>query len=329
VKRTWRRVSIFVVAALAASLSTAMRGEAAEGSFDRTLKVTGPVELEVNTGSGNIDVRTGETSGVRIHGRIKAHDHWRDEGSAEEKVRRLESNPPIEQNGNLIRIGRVEDPELRRNVSISYELEVPPDTRLPRCETGSGGISVNGIHGPVEARTGSGSLRLSSIRDEVRASSGSGDVRLDDIKGSVNAHTGSGYIRALGVGGRFVGHTGSGNIELEQTLPGHVEVETGSGSIELKGVHGPLRAQAGSGQITATGEPGGDWQVHTGSGGVDVHLPSQAAFDLYAHSSSGRITVDHPITIQGTIGRSEMRGKVRGGGFLVDLRTGSGNIRVE
>ena len=46
---------------------------AAEGSFTRTLSVTGPVDLTISTGSGSIDVRTGSTDQVRILGRIRAH----------------------------------------------------------------------------------------------------------------------------------------------------------------------------------------------------------------------------------------------------------------
>ena len=38
------------------------------------------------------------------------------------RVRRIEANPPIEQNGNSIRIGQMRDDDLYRNVSISYEV---------------------------------------------------------------------------------------------------------------------------------------------------------------------------------------------------------------
>jgi DUF4097 and DUF4098 domain-containing protein YvlB len=320
--------SSMLFAALAMIVSIASRGVAAQGSFDRNLKVAGAVELEVRTGSGNIDVRPGSASNVAIHGNIKASSSWIDEARAEEKVRRLESNPPIEQHGNVIRIGRIDDPDLRRNVSISYEIVVPVQTQL-RCETGSGGISVDGIHGPLRGSTGSGQLRLSDIGDGVNVNSGSGDIHLKAIEGTVSAQTGSGQIRATAIHGGFVGRTGSGDVDLEQAAPGHVEVETGSGNVDLKGVHGPLRAHAGSGRIYADGEPGGDWDLQTGSGTVDVRLPSEAAFDLRAHSSSGHITVDHPMTVQGTIGRNEVQGKIRGGGFLLQLRTGSGSIRVE
>src|SRR5437667_12269065 len=114
----------------AALLSVATAGvarAAAEGSFERTLKVTGPLELDVSTGSGHIDVRTGDSSTVRIRGTIRASSGgWRSsDDDAERKVRYLESNPPIEQSGNYIKIGHAEDRELMRNVSISYDLVVP------------------------------------------------------------------------------------------------------------------------------------------------------------------------------------------------------------
>jgi hypothetical protein len=56
--------------------------------------------------------------------------------SNEQRVHAIESNPPIQQNGNVIRIGHMEDPELRRGISVSYEVTVPAETKL-RSQTGS------------------------------------------------------------------------------------------------------------------------------------------------------------------------------------------------
>src|SRR5216110_2824163 len=92
----------------------------AEGSFQRTLQVTGPVNLDVSTGSGSIQIRTGATNQVQVTGHIKTRD-WLG-GNGEEKVKQIHANPPIQQSGNVIRIGHIDDSELRRNVSISYEL---------------------------------------------------------------------------------------------------------------------------------------------------------------------------------------------------------------
>jgi len=285
---------------------------AVEGKFERTLKVTGPVDLDVSTGSGKIEVRAGSSSVVRIYGLIKARDDWR--SSAQEKVRYLEANPPIEQSGNSIRIGRIDEGAFRNNVSISYEIETPADTRL-NARTGSGSQMIEGLRGPVEVSTGSGS------------------IEVDSISGAVDASTGSGSIRAMRVAGSIKARTGSGGITLEQTAPERgavldVEASTGSGSIEVSGVNGTLRASTGSGGITAGGNPAGEWKVHTSSGSVMLHLAPGAAFDLYARTSSGRINVDHPVTVMGGISKNEIRGTVRGGGRLVDVRTSSGGITI-
>ena len=56
----------------------------------------------------------------------------------------MEANPPILQSGNDLRIGHIDDPELRRNISISYEVVVqrtrgcnliraPETKRCPAC----------------------------------------------------------------------------------------------------------------------------------------------------------------------------------------------------
>jgi len=68
---------------------------AAEGSFQRTLQVNGPVDLEVNTRSGNITVRSGSSSAVIINARIKAGNSWF--GADETSIRDIEQHPPISQ----------------------------------------------------------------------------------------------------------------------------------------------------------------------------------------------------------------------------------------
>ena len=270
-------------------------------------------------------MRSGGGNQVQINGRIKVTEWFG--GGAEEKVKAIESNPPIQQSGNDIRIGRMQDPELRRNVSISYEIVVPANTKL-NSHTGSGSQTIEGLQGMLEVGSGSGSLKVTNISNTVRANTGSGDIEIEHIKGAVRAKTGSGSITARDIGGGFEGDTGSGHITLEQTASGAVRADTGSGGLDLRGVRGSLDAKAGSGDIRAEGSPSGAWTVHTGSGGVELKFPSDASFDLDAHTSSGSISLNHPVTVQGTVGRKEVHGKVRGGGVPVEVETGSGSIQI-
>lgn len=299
----------------------------AEGYFQRTLSVTGPVNLDITSGAGSITVRVGSSSQVQVTGRIKA-TNWFGGGDDEDKVKRIEANPPIQQSGNTIRIGHIEDPSLRRNISISYEVSVPPQTQL-HSHTGSGSQIVDGIRDTLDVGSGSGSLQISNIGNTVRADAGSGSISIDRVQGNVRAKTGSGTIRATGVAGGFEADAGSGSIKLEQTSPGAVRAETGSGSIELRGVQGSLEAKTGSGSIHAQGSPTGTWYLSTGSGGVRLQLPPDASFDLDAHTGSGSISTAHALNFEGSTARKDVRGKVRGGGVPVRVETGSGGIDIQ
>jgi Putative adhesin len=266
------------------------RSPAVKGSFERSLKVSGPVDLEVSTGSGDIAIRPGEAGTVRISGKIQAHDNG-DDGNAEKKVRYLEQNPPIEQDGNHIRIGRLEDREMTHNISIDYEIEVPADTQATST-TGSGDVSVEGIRGPVRATSGSGDMKLHSLQSDVTLKTGSGDVSLEEVSG------------------------------------GRVEVQAGSGDVKLRDLRCTMQVRTGSGDISAEGELTGDWSLQAGSGGISVQLTSETGFDLDAHTSSGEIHTGLPITVEGSVGHGELRGKVKGGGARLELRTGSGDITI-
>jgi Putative adhesin len=329
---TLRRTTALLLMCLvsgAASLCAARE----EGSFDRSLRVSGSVDLDVSTGSGDIAARAGSASVVRVHATIRANNGWFFGSSdAESKIRQLEANPPIVQEGNYIRIGHIEDPELRRGVSISYEIEAPQQTQL-KASSGSGDVAAEGFRGPVNASSGSGDVRASDIGDELSAATGSGDVRANSVRGQVHIITGSGGIQATAISGPFYLHTGSGDIRLTEASTGADsaggKLTTGSGSVQVTGVNGSLWIQTGSGDITAQGMASGDWNLGTGSGTVVVRLPAQASFNLDAHTDSGSILTRRQVTVQGTIPKGTLRGVVGRGGPLVKLRTGSGDIQVQ
>lgn len=302
---------------------------AVEGHFDRTLTVSGPVDLDVTTGSGNITIHPGDAGKVEVHATIRANESWRwSDKDAESRVQYLEQHPPIEQNGNVITIGHVEDRDLLRNISISYNIVTPAQTHL-HSATGSGNQTVDGLAGPAEASSGSGDVRLDQIGSDVQARTGSGEIVISGVKGALRASSGSGDIRADQISGAITASTGSGDVRLTQAGSGDVEVSTGSGGVEVNGVNGAVRIGTGSGNISAQGTPAGNWRLHTGSGDLTVELPQQTSFELYAHTSSGSIDSKFPITVEGTITPRDLHGKVGNGGPLVDLRTSSGTIHIE
>jgi len=277
-----------------------------EGHFDRTLTVSGVVHLDLTTGSGDITIKTGSSNQVVVHGFVSS-SNW--PFGDENAVHQVESNPPIQQNGNDIRIGYNLPEDVKRHVSISYEVTVPADAS-------------------VEARSGSGNVSIEGVRGEVQTQTGSGDIRLSNLGGRAHAQTGSGGIRAQDVAAPFYAHTGSGNIDAALTGSGDVDIQTGSGTVELRGVKGGLRARTGSGNIGADGSVTGPWELHTGSGNIRMALASSGGFNLDVHTSSGSIHSDLPITVQGSLNRHELKGTVRGGGPDVEVHSGSGDVDI-
>ncbi len=298
----------------------------AEGSFERVLKVTGPVELAIRSGSGRIQVSPGPDGTVRISARLRANRSWFS-GDAGERIREIEKNPPIEQSGNVIRIGELADRHVLRNISISYQVTVPARTSL-KARTGSGGIDIGDLQGSVDADAGSGGIAVGRVAGPVAASTGSGGIEVAGAAG-LTARSGSGSIRAAAVGGSTRARSGSGGVRIGQAGKGDVEVSSSSGEVVVTGVDGAARVSASSGGIVVEGRPSGPWDVHASSGGITLRLPPDAAFELDARVSSGRIDSAHPITVQGPVDRRRLQGKVRGGGPLVAVRSSSGGIRIE
>ncbi len=303
---------------------SAMAGD--DGHFDKTLTVSGAVDLDVQTGSGEIAVRTGDSSKVEVHGKIHVNNGWR-MGDASKYVQEIEANPPIEQSGNSIRVGHIENHDWKNNISISYEIVVPAQTKV-KSQSGSGDEVIDGVAGTVDANSGSGSLKVTHIGSEVHVRTGSGDINLADIHGAATTSAGSGSIHAEGVAGGFTASSGSGDVKLDETAPGDVEIGTGSGEVTVKGANGAVKVQTGSGGVSVDGNPAGEWRLRTGSGDVSVVLPASASFNLVAHTGSGSIDSSHTIAVQGKISPRSLEGKVGNGGPTVELSTSSGSIQI-
>lgn len=280
-----------------------------QGTFDKTLQVSGPVNLEVLTHSGDVTVRAGSSGSVQIHGKIYVGNHWLT-GGREGDVHAIEQNPPIRQDGNNVHIDYVN----AHNISVDYEITVPADTTV-RTRSGSGDQIIEGTHGNVDVQTGSGDVKLANLAGEVRLQTGSGNVRAHQVSGAVH------------------GATGSGDIEIEEAGQGDMDLRTGSGNINGRGIQGGFRGETGSGDVTAEGTQTGPWEIHTGSGNVRVSLPGNAAFDADISTSSGTVDLGMPVemTVQGRVeeSRKSIHGKVHGGGPALRIRTGSGDIHIE
>ena len=265
------------------------RGEQIEGTFETALSVGGTTTLDVAIHSGLIRIRTGEPGAILIRGIMRGRRSLFGWGSVDERIRQLESKPPVEQEGSIIRVGDVADRWLLRGVALFLEITAPADTRI-RALSDSGDIRVEEAGGSVDCEADSGDIDIAGADANVRASTDSGSIRIRQTKGRIYATSDSGDINAVDVDGDIEATTDSGEIRIVQTAAGPVRAETDSGSINVK-------------------------------------LAPEAGYNITTETDHGQITLPDMEWRVPPTDRSAS-GRLRGGGPVVDLETDHGDIDV-
>ncbi len=268
-----RLLSLVLVMICAISLSGCMHGgRTHEGTFSRELSVSGTTTLDLQSGAGGVTVRPGADNKVSIFARIRARGILVGM-SGEEKVKRIQDNPPISQEGNTIRVGRINDFELHKNVLIDYEITLPADSQVT-IVTGAGNVNVRGVKGAVRATTGAGGIDCQDLSDDVRLETGAGNIIAHGIRGRLDASSGAGSIKASGDPKKdWRLNVGAGSIQIQ--VPGNASFEldasTGFGKINLSSDIGIKNSSKTATQLRGTvGNGGPALHVNNGAGSIDI-----------------------------------------------------------
>jgi DUF4097 and DUF4098 domain-containing protein YvlB len=283
----FRRTVIIPAIALVVLALTPAAVFAAEGTFDKTLTVSGPVTLAIDTGSGYIHITPGPAGSIHIIGHVHSSSGMFS-GSAEENVRHVTDNPPIVQNGNNVEVGlHTHD----NNVSIDYVVTAPSGTSI-NANSGSGDLNITGLNAPLKASTGSGDIYADSLTGDISLSTGSGSIHAR-MNGAhyAKAESGNGTIQLEGVTGGLYAETGSGDITISGQPGDNWKLETGSGSVTLNTGHSAFNVDASTGSGSFHSDPpltthgssdpqhisgainggGPTVRVNTGSGDIRIH----------------------------------------------------------
>jgi hypothetical protein len=144
---------------------------------------------------------------------------------------------------------------------MRLEIQTPPETRL-HATADSGGIRVEGIHGPAECLTDSGGIHIRNVAGPVVARADSGGIEAFDIAGAIEAHTDSGGIR------------------LSQTKAASIRAEADSGGVAL----------------TLASGAGYDLDVETDSGRISVPDATQRS-ESSSHRVEGKLRGGGPKVV--------------------------------
>src|SRR5580698_6142761 len=176
--RSRQRNTIFgiAIAAFAIVASGCEMGPAATGAFDRSFSVTAPIRLELTNASGNVTITGSADNKVHVHGDVRSSGIGFD--SPQKRLDAVVSNPPVEQKGDTIRVGK--DLGKIHNVSIAYTIEVPHDTELS-TQVVSGSLDISNVRGPVKVDSVSGSIKVNGVERQTTLNTLSGSIEAENI----------------------------------------------------------------------------------------------------------------------------------------------------
>lgn len=234
--------------------------------------------------------------------------------------------------------------ELGRNLTVDSRQDGDKVELIARI-TGHWGITFGWSHnsrrlhievrmpqqGDLQVHTGDGAVEASSLSGNLTVDTHDGSVKANGLTGTIDLHTGDGSITVDTLKGDIRLRTGDGGIEARD-LDGKVEADSGDGHIRIAGRFEALNVKTGDGSVNTQVLPGSKmaatWTLRTGDGSVDISLPADFQADIDATTGDGHISLGVPVTVEGTFSKSEVRGKMNGGGQTLTIHTGDGSIRL-
>ncbi len=274
---------------LACALLVLAASPAAADRWERTIEVTGRPTFVLHGQDASVSVRGSDRPTIGI--RVTTHG-W----SIGPKAVEVEGT----RSGNRV-VLEVTEPHPRLSINFNGAREVQIEVEVPResdldLTSGDGPISVESVAGTGGIRCGDGAISAEGLRGDLRLATGNGAITGRDLDGRLSAESSDGRVS---VDGRF----------------DHLEVRTRDGRV---------LAVARPGSQVADG-----WTLRSGDGTLTLRVPPDLRSDLFLRSSGGGIRVRLPVEPYGEMGRHEVRGRLNGGGALLEMRTGDGVIRLE
>jgi DUF4097 and DUF4098 domain-containing protein YvlB len=195
---------------------------------------------------------------------------------------------------------------------LHIEVRMPQDADL-QVDTGDGSVETQAINGTVNVHTGDGSVKAYSLNGTIDLHTSDGSITAEGMKGDIRLRTGDGSIEARDIDGKVEADSGDGHIRIAGRFDA-LNVKTGDGSVDTRVMTGSKMASS--------------WSIRTGDGSVDLVLPGDFQADIDATTGDGHISLGIPVTVEGTFSKSEIRGKMNGGGQALTIHTGDGSIRL-
>jgi len=294
----------FVSAAVLAAFAAPQILHAEE--VTKSFTVTGRPNVRVETNDGSVRVISGDAKQVEFRVEYQGYELGRN--------LRVDSR----QDGDKVELIARVTGHWGINFGWGHNRRLHIEVRMPQqgdlqVETGDGAVETSGLSGTINVHTGDGSVKASSLDGTIDLHTSDGGITVDTLKGNIRLRTGDGGIEARNLDGKVEADSGDGHVRLAGRFEA-LNVKTGDGSVNTKVLPGSKMAA--------------DWTLRTGDGSVDMSLPEDFQGNIDATTGDGHISMGVPVTVEGTFSKSEVRGKMNGGGQTLTIHTGDGSIRL-
>jgi len=278
-----------------------------EEEFHHSYALEAGGRLSVESLNGSVEIEGWDRPEVDISGRRYA--------SSPELLAALEID--IVATDDAVRIRTVRPSGRRGNMGASFTIRAPRQIEIELVDTSNGSVQVANVEGNARLRTSNGSVRITGFVGDVEARSSNAAIELDDFSGSANLRTSNGRITAEAIRGYLEAETSNARITARVA-------EAASGR--------PLRLKTSNGSVNLTMEqvPTTDVLASTSNASITFRAPATLSARVRAETSSGSISNDFDVMIEGgTQRKNHLTGSIGGGGPLIDLHTSNASIRLE
>jgi hypothetical protein len=272
----------------------------------KTYTISGRAQVHVETNDGSVSIVTSPGSKqVEFHVQYQGyeldkdlHVEARQQGDRVDLTARVAGHWGISWGRNS------------RNLHIEVRMPAAGDAQV---DTGDGSVNTQSLDGSLKIHTGDGSVKAAAVTGNLDIDTGDGSITVEGAKGTIRLRSGDGHIEARGLDGTLEATSGDGHITIAGRFDA-LTLKTGDGSIDAHAMPGSKLASA--------------WNVHTGDGSVDFALPADLQADIDASTQDGHISMGIPVMVDGTFSKSQIHGKMNGGGQSLTITTGDGSIRL-
>ena len=168
------------------------------------------------------------------------------------------------------------------------------------------------------------------VASQVRIETGGGEIRARGPQSGGDASWSVSFELNVPQNSQLTLHTLNGGIAIRD-LRGSVKFKATNGGVRLENVGGEVRGETSNGglKIDLNGDrwDGSGLDVETHNGGVNLTMPANYSAELETGTTNGRLRVDFPIMVQGSISK-QINTTIGAGGPKIRAMTYNGGVNV-